>query len=219
MWKNSQFFVKKFTITDNHYHFHCEKFHKVSSKFRSTYNYASGKFARHFVKFAQSHTNTKLVSAFMTKKFSICATFCEKIHKLLWNISQRLQMIIIITNCEKIHKLWKFFICENFTKIVKKFTIPIVKKFTNYMNICSYEQLFGCEKFHKVCEKFHNLIWIYAHMNSCSYVKKITIFVKNFTILVKKFTNENENNYHLHKLKISQSLWKISQSLWKNSQA
>ena len=162
MWKNSQSFVKKFTISDNHYHFHCEGFHNRPSKFRLTYNYASEKFARHFVKFAQSHTNTKLVSVFMTKKFSICATFCEKIHKLLWKISQKLKLIIIINNCEKIHKLWKFFICENFTNLVKKFTMivknftsPIVRNFTNYMNIYSYEQLFICEKIHKLCEKFH----------------------------------------------------------------
>ena len=193
MWKNSQSFVKKFTITDNHYHFHCEGFHKVSSKFCSTYIYASEKFARYFVKFAQSHTNTKLVSVFMTKKFSICATFCEKIHKLLWKISQRLQMIIIITNCEKIHKLWKFFICENFTKIVKKFT-KIVKKFTKidfhyYLHLWRISQRLWKTSQAQLW-KNSQIIWIYVHMNNCSYVKKFTKIVKKFTSpIVKKFTN------------------------------
>ena len=60
------------------------------------------KIARHFVKkftnlvkFFTNHTNTKLVSVFITKKFSICATFCEFSHKLCE---------ILHNPCEKIHK-------------------------------------------------------------------------------------------------------------------
>ena len=203
MWKNSQSLVKKFTITDNHYHLHCEKFHNRSTKFRLTYNYASVKFAQHFVKFEQSHTNTKLVSVFIAKKFSICVTFCEKIHKLLWKISQKLQMIIIITNCEKIHKLWKFFICENFTKTVKKFT-KIVRNFTRidfhyYLHLWRISQRLW-KNSQAPLWKISQIIWIYAPMNNCS--------------VVKNFTKSYEHMFIwtiIHMWKNSQSLWKISQ--------
>ena len=204
MWKNSQSFVKKFTITDNHYHLHCEKFHNRSSKFCFTYNYASGKFARYFVKFEQSRTNTKLVSVFTTKKFSICATFCEKFHKLLWKISQRLKMIIIITSCEKIHKLWKFFICENFTILVKKFTI-LVKNFTyENENAYHFHKLKNSQSLWKISQlrlwKTSQIIWTCIHMSNCS-------FVKNFTI-----------SYEHMLIWTTVHLWKNSQSLWKKSQ-
>ena len=102
---------------------------------------------------SQKYSNTKFVSVFISKKFSICATICEIFHIesafisdffhkqfFLQNIWTTAHVRIFI--CEIFHS-WKFFICEIFHK--------------KYMNICSYIHLidFNWERFSFKWKRLH----------------------------------------------------------------
>ena len=111
-------------------------------------------------KLSQKDRNTKLVSVFISKKFSICVTICEKMHNesaffndffhkqfFLQNIWTTAHVRIFIY--EIFHKKF-FFICEIFHK--------------KYMNIWAYIHLIDSnwERFSFKWKRLHEYMSIYS---------------------------------------------------------
>ena len=104
-------------------------------------------------KLSQKDRNTKLVSVFISKKFSICVTICEIFHNVSAFISDFFHKQFFLQN------IWttahvRIYICENFTN-EKKIICDFFHK--KHMNICSYIHLidFNCESFSFKWNRLH----------------------------------------------------------------
>ena len=102
---------------------------------------------------SQKYSNTKLVSVFISKKFSTRVTICEIFHNESAFISDFFHKQFFLQN------IWttahvRIYICENFTN-VKIFNCDFFHK--KHMNICSYIHLidFNWEPFSFKWKRLH----------------------------------------------------------------